>query len=73
MLMINNYFFFQSHFKHSAKDKVEFNTPKPLAWMEGESSNCVEVNLDKQLQAWKENPNWVDQTPKITVFFFAYI
>lgn len=57
----------KSHFKHSAKNKVEFDISKPLAWMEREPSNGLEVTLDKQLQAWKENPNWVDRPPKITV------
>ncbi|KAA8533151.1 hypothetical protein F0562_033316 [Nyssa sinensis] len=30
-------------------------------------SPALEVNLDKQLQAWKENPIWADQSPEIKV------
>ena len=28
----------------------------------------LEINLEKQMQAWKENPTWVDQTPEIKVY-----
>jgi len=31
------------------------------------SSPEVDVSLEKQLQAWKENPTWVDQSPSIKV------
>ncbi|KAH7859327.1 hypothetical protein Vadar_034678 [Vaccinium darrowii] len=31
------------------------------------SSTEVDVSLEKQLQAWKENPTWVDQSPSIKV------
>jgi hypothetical protein len=29
-----------------------------------------EVRLDKQLQAWKNNPIWSDEPPEIKVFVF---
>ncbi|XAR65071.1 hypothetical protein NMG60_11009037 [Bertholletia excelsa] len=31
------------------------------------SSSAWEVNLEKQLQAWKENPSWEDKSPEIKV------
>ncbi|KAL6983701.1 hypothetical protein U1Q18_017079 [Sarracenia purpurea var. burkii] len=30
-------------------------------------STDLEINLEKQLHTWKENPNWVDQYPEIKV------
>lgn len=56
----------QSHFKGSVKDEektmsaISIRKPK-------ESSSVFEVGLEKQLQAWKENPTWVDQSPDIEV------
>lgn len=31
------------------------------------STSDFDVNLEKQLQAWKDNPVWMDQTPVIKV------
>ncbi|KAF3431254.1 hypothetical protein FNV43_RR25984 [Rhamnella rubrinervis] len=31
------------------------------------ASTSLGVDLEKQLQAWRENPSWVDQTPEIKV------
>lgn len=31
------------------------------------ASTSLGVDLEKQLQAWGENPSWVDQTPEIKV------
>lgn len=30
-------------------------------------TSSLEVDLEKQLQAWRENPSWEDQTPQIKV------
>lgn len=57
----------KSHFKHSTTNELKHDTTKPLTWAERGSSNTLEINLDKQLKAWKENPDWVDQPPEITV------
>ncbi|ONK68571.1 uncharacterized protein A4U43_C05F13460 [Asparagus officinalis] len=57
----------KSHFKHFAKNEVKIGAANPLTMMGRQSFNAFEVNLDKQLQAWKENPNWVGQSPEITV------
>jgi len=39
--------------------------------MDGESLHALDVNLHKQFQAWRENPNWVDQPPEITVLLLV--
>jgi hypothetical protein len=31
------------------------------------SSIPWEVDVEKQMQAWRENPSWVDQPPEIKV------
>ena len=31
------------------------------------SSTALDADLEKQLQAWKVNPSWVDQSPEIKV------
>ncbi|KAK3041796.1 hypothetical protein RJ639_000312 [Escallonia herrerae] len=36
-------------------------------WNDKRSSNVLEVNLEKQLQAWKDNPIWADKLPDIKV------
>lgn len=54
------------HFKHLVKNEWNFNSSKPLT-LEKESSTALEVSMDKQMQAWKENSYWVDQPPEIKV------
>ena len=39
----------------------------PVLRKEKGSSTAWEVDLEKQMQAWTENPSWVDQSPKIKV------
>lgn len=34
---------------------------------EKESYSALEVSLEKQLDAWKKNPTWVDEVPEIKV------
>lgn len=56
-----------THFKWSAKieEKTENARSVPL---NGKGTNTsFEFNLEKQLLAWKENPTWVDEPPKIKV------
>ncbi|CAI0434655.1 unnamed protein product [Linum tenue] len=45
-----------------AKNKVG-NSPRK----ETGSSAAIGIGLDKQLEAWRENPSWVDQPPVIQV------
>lgn len=39
----------------------------PVLRKEKGSSTAWEVDLEKQMQAWTENPSWVDQSPEIKV------
>ncbi|KAF6165281.1 hypothetical protein GIB67_042697 [Kingdonia uniflora] len=48
--------------KFSKLNNRETNSTLPK-----ENHAALEVNLVKQLKAWKENPNWVDQPPEIKV------
>jgi hypothetical protein len=52
----------QSQLKRLPKDdgvKTASSVPK--------KASSFEVDLEKQLQAWRENPSWDDQTPHIKV------
>nr|CAD1823871.1 unnamed protein product [Ananas comosus var. bracteatus] len=40
---------------------------KPAVPTEEESDSSFEVDLDKQLQAWRSNSNWSDEPPEIKV------
>lgn len=57
----------KSHLKSLAKNDLKNSTMKPMKMVEEEFCSSWELNLDKQLQAWKENPNWVDQPAEIKV------
>lgn len=50
----------KSHLK-----RPENNDEGSIPRRNNSSSTYVEVDLEKQLQAWKENPTWVDQPPEI--------
>lgn len=44
---------------------------RALALLENESViGSMKASLEKQLEAWKVNPFWVDQPPEIKVLFF---
>uniref|UniRef100_A0A5B7BHD4 DUF220 domain-containing protein n=1 Tax=Davidia involucrata TaxID=16924 RepID=A0A5B7BHD4_DAVIN len=57
----------KSSLKRSTKDDDGTNTEISILRKDKTSSTYLEVNLDKQLQAWKENPIWADQSPEIKV------
>ncbi|XP_059448599.1 uncharacterized protein LOC132179832 [Corylus avellana] len=59
--------FVKSRFQRLAKDIEGVNSKNPLLRKEKGSSISWEVDVEKQMQAWRENPSWVDQTPKIKV------
>lgn len=56
----------QSYFKRLVKAEHETSSAISI-WKHKESSSIFEVSLEKQLQAWKENPIWTDQSPYIKV------
>lgn len=57
----------KSRFEHLAKTDLNFDSTKPQKWTVRESLNELNIDLDKQMQTWRENPNWVDQAPEIEV------
>lgn len=61
---VQNYL--ESHFRTLKKD---YNSTRSAitGWNSKDSSTTSDANLDKQLQAWKENPVWVDPSPEIEV------
>ncbi|GMP82776.1 hypothetical protein CsSME_00036937 [Camellia sinensis var. sinensis] len=56
----------KSHLKRSGNNDVWKSATSLLGKDKG-SSNALEVDLEKQLQVWKENPTWVDHSPEIKV------
>ncbi|XP_057949044.1 uncharacterized protein LOC131144422 isoform X2 [Malania oleifera] len=50
-----------------AKDNEETNSESRSLGKEKGSYAGFEVNLEKQLQAWKDNPIWTNQPPEIKV------
>ncbi|PSS26867.1 17-beta-hydroxysteroid dehydrogenase type 6 like [Actinidia chinensis var. chinensis] len=56
----------ESHLRRPVKNDGVKLTTSALGKDKG-SFTDLEVNLEKQMQAWKENPTWVDQTPEIKV------
>lgn len=55
----------QSHIKIPFKSGMK--SVSSIMGKDKGSSTEVDVSLEKQLQAWKENPTWVDQSPSIKV------
>ncbi|EEF37005.1 uncharacterized protein LOC8282592 [Ricinus communis] len=53
----------KSQFRKLAKD----NEGATSVTMEGGSFDAVKIDLDRQLQTWRENPSWIDQPPEIKV------
>ncbi|KAK2977506.1 hypothetical protein RJ640_016134 [Escallonia rubra] len=60
----------QRHLKSNLKKSVADVDGPGLVnsiWNDKRSSNVLEVNLEKQLQAWKDNPIWADKLPDVKV------
>lgn len=53
----------QSHLKIPMRNGVKSET----SIIGKDKGADLDVSLEKQLQAWKENPTWVDQSPSIKV------
>ncbi|WOK91548.1 hypothetical protein Cni_G00239 [Canna indica] len=56
----------KTHLRQLVMSKQK-NGARSLMPVEKESPSVVEANYHKQLEAWRENPSWVDQPPKIKV------
>ena len=60
-------FLSQSQLKRLAKDNDGIKSVKSFLEKEYSSSAGPGIDLEKQLQAWRENPSWVNQPPEIKV------
>lgn len=58
--------YFQLGSKLLVKNDHKFDTPKTIE-LGKDSAKPWEVELERQLQAWRENSFWVDQSPEIEV------
>ncbi|OVA16991.1 Protein of unknown function DUF220 [Macleaya cordata] len=54
----------KSHFKNSVRDDRGANS---VLTKQKDMHAALELDLDKQLKVWKDNPTWVDQPPDIKV------
>lgn len=59
--------FLKTHFKGSMKNEAKTDIANLVLSKEKESYSALEVSLEKQLDAWKKNPTWVDEVPEIKV------
>nr|KJB15572.1 hypothetical protein B456_002G185100 [Gossypium raimondii] len=57
----------KSQFKGLAKDNDGFESANSFLEKEKGSFAGLRIDLEKQLQAWRENPSWVNQPPEIKV------
>ncbi|PPD71367.1 hypothetical protein GOBAR_DD31755 [Gossypium barbadense] len=57
----------KSQLKRLAKDGDRIKPLNSFLEKKNGSSSGLRINLDKQLQAWRENPSWVNPPPEIEV------
>ncbi|XP_017617712.1 uncharacterized protein LOC108462235 isoform X4 [Gossypium arboreum] len=57
----------KSQFKGLAKDNDGFESANSFLEKEKGSFAGLRIDMEKQLQAWRENPSWVNQPPEIKV------
>ncbi|KAK3223359.1 hypothetical protein Dsin_010384 [Dipteronia sinensis] len=57
----------QARFMKFAKDSEGGNSASSVLRKGKGSSTALEVDLERQLQCWRENPSWDDQPPEIKV------
>ncbi|XP_022776108.1 uncharacterized protein LOC111317873 isoform X2 [Durio zibethinus] len=55
----------KSQLKRLPKDNDGIKSVNPFFGKERASSAGLGIDLEKQLQAWRENPSWVNQPPEI--------
>ncbi|XP_010251230.1 PREDICTED: uncharacterized protein LOC104593182 [Nelumbo nucifera] len=55
------------HLKKNVKSEEEADFLSSGVQKDPGSYAALNINLEKQLQAWKENPTWVDQPPHLKV------
>lgn len=56
-----------SQLKRLPKDDDEIKSVNSFLEKENGSSAGLGTDLQKQLQAWRENPSWVNQPPELKV------
>lgn len=64
------YFRLQPQLKKLANDGEKLTSMTTSPFTNGEkkgSSTSWELDVEKQLQAWRENPSWTDKPPQIKV------
>ncbi|KAM0938125.1 putative START-like domain superfamily protein [Dioscorea sansibarensis] len=57
----------ESNIEQIRKNDWKPKTIEPLVILEKDSQTQLELNLDKQMKAWKENNHWLNQPPEINV------
>lgn len=57
----------QTRCKGLIKNEAKTDTASFFQSKEKESYSALEVNLEKQLDAWRKNPTWIDEPPEIKV------
>ncbi|XP_017603597.1 uncharacterized protein LOC108450467 isoform X1 [Gossypium arboreum] len=57
----------KSQLKRLAKDGARIKPLNSFLEKKNGSSSGLQINLEKQLQAWRENPSWVNPPPEIEV------
>ncbi|CAN0892985.1 hypothetical protein LINGRAHAP2_LOCUS17897 [Linum grandiflorum] len=56
---------FKSQLKKFSRDNKGGSSTRQEKY--GSSNDAIKVDLERQLQAWRGNPSWVDQSPNIEV------
>lgn len=57
----------QAQLKKLAKHNESMNLVSSVLGDRKRSSTALDVDLERQLQGWRENPSWIDQPPEIKV------
>lgn len=55
------------------KNEHKLDTSNYFTVRKKESFKTWEVDLERQMQKWRENPYWVDQPPELKVMFYYTI
>lgn len=71
--MTNPCFSLQSQLKRLSKHRDGIKSVNSFLGKNKGSSAELGIDLEKQLQAWRENPSWVNQPPEIKVKIYLEI